>query len=54
MTEQAYNWFIIWPKSELFLVGLTQEIPGGLPSWVANRQNAVFTLSCLLKDSAIQ
>ena len=60
LTEQAWSikdYFITWPKRELFLAGLTWEILSGhdgliLPAQVAN-QNTGFASSCLLADSII-
>ena len=57
-TSLVNQGFIIWPKRELLLAGLTREIPSGLdgsisPFRVAN-QNAGFALSSPLVDSAMQ
>ena len=56
-TRLVNNGFATWPKRELLPAGLTWEILSQidkpiLPTRVAN-QNAGFTSSCLLVDSAI-
>ena len=57
-TSLVNQGFIVWPKRELLLAGLTREIPSGLdgsisPFRVAN-QNAGFALSSPLVASAMQ
>ena len=53
-TSFVNNGFIIWPKREHFLSGLSRRGQNGpiLHVWVAN-QNSGVTSSCLLADSAI-
>ena len=56
-TRLVNNGFATRPKRELLPAGLTWEILSQidrpiLPTWVAN-QNAGFTSSCMLTDSAI-
>ena len=45
--------FIIWPKTELFLAGPTQEVPSGQDRWISPTQVANQNTHLPARDSAI-